>query len=95
MGNSASKPPAKSTNEITIDGKRYRQINTHKIEYAVSAHRASKTGALVDRGANGGIAGEDVCIISRTGRQVDVQGIDNHQIVDIPIVTAGAVIPTQ
>ena len=29
------------------------------------------------------------------GKQVDVQGIDNHQIVDILLVTAGAVIPTQ
>ncbi len=51
--------------------------------------------ALVDRGANGGIAGDDVCIISDSGCQVDVQGIDNHQIVDIPIVTAGAVVNTQ
>ena len=53
-----------------------------------------RTGALVDRGTNGGIAGEDVRVINKTGRQADVQGIDNHQIVDIPIVTAGAVINT-
>ena len=49
----------------------------------------------MDHGANGGIAGDDTRIISKTGRFVDVQGIDNHQLVDIPIVTAGAVINTQ
>jgi hypothetical protein len=50
-------------------------------------HCQVRTGALVDRGANGGIAGDDVWIFNCTGQQVDVQGIDNHQIVDISIVT--------
>ena len=34
-------------------------------------------------------------IINKTDRFVDVRGIDNHQIVDIPIVTAGGVVNTQ
>ena len=59
------------------------------------SHLTFKKEALVDRGANGGICGNDVRVISKTGRTVDVQGIDIHQIVDIPIVTAGAVISTQ
>ena len=50
---------------------------------------------MVDRGANGGICGNDTHVISKTDCTVDVQGIDNHQIVDTPIVTAGAVITTQ
>ena len=87
--------PKTNVNEITIDGKIYRSVNTTKVVYKTLAHRSFRTGALVDRGANGGIAGEDVRIIEKTGRQVDVQGIDNHQINDISIVTAGAVIPTQ
>ena len=66
-----------------------------KLMYIASAHHGKFTGSLVDHGANGGIAGEDVRIINKTRRQVNVQSIDNHQIVDIPIVTAGAVIPTQ
>jgi hypothetical protein len=49
----------------------------------------------MDRGANGGIAGGDVTVISHTGRHVDIRGIDDHQIVDIPIVTAGAVMDSQ
>ena len=30
--------------------------------------------------------------LTKTGRQVDIQGIDNHRINDIPIVTAGGVV---
>jgi hypothetical protein len=84
-----------STNDLNINGKVYRQINMANTVYVASDHRTVRRGALVDRGANGGIAGDDVCIISDSGCQVDVQGIDNHQIVDIPIVTAGAVVNTQ
>jgi hypothetical protein len=76
------------------DGVTYYAVNQH-IQYWASSHRQVRTGALIDHGANGGITGDDVWIINCTGRQVDVQGIDNHQIVDIPIVTAGAVVKTQ
>jgi len=61
----------------------------------VSVHKSCKIGSLVDRGANGGIAGDDVRIIEKSDWTVDVRGIDNHQIVDIPIVTAGGVVKTQ
>ena len=92
----AKKPPNNNIDdEITIDGKRYRKVNVHNLTYNVSVHKGLRTGALVDRGANGGIAGEDGRVINKTGRQADVQGIDNHQIIDIPIVTAGAIINTQ
>jgi hypothetical protein len=79
---------------VVQDGVRYYEANQH-IQYWASSHRQVRTSALVDRGANGGIAGDDVWIINRTGPQVDVQGIDNYQIVDIPIVTAGAVMKMQ
>jgi hypothetical protein len=92
--NNPTKPTDKD-GEITLNGKKYRQVNMAKLTYIASAHQGRYTGSLVDHGANGGIAGEDVRIINKTGRHVDVQGINNHQIVDIPIITAGAVIPTQ
>jgi hypothetical protein len=93
----AKKPaaPAQAAAEVTINGKIYRQANTHNIVYSASNHRSTRRGALVDRGANGGIAGDDVRIIDKSGQFVDVQGIDNHQLVDIPLVTAGAVVRTQ
>ena len=89
-------PTKDEVREINLNGTIYRKVNVSQISYKVASHHARKRdGALVDRGANGGIAGEDVRVIAKTGRQVDVQGIDNHQIVDVPIVTAGAVIQTQ
>ena len=57
--------------------------------------RGNKKGALVDRGANGGICGNDVRVIEKSHRIVDVRGIDNHEIPNIPIVTAGGVVNTQ
>ena len=93
--NGQQKPPkSDQPREINVNGVTYREVNM--VNYNVSAYcTTARKGALVDRGANGGIAGEDVRIIAKTGRQVDVQGIDNHQIVDIPVVTAGAVVNTQ
>ncbi len=64
-------------------------------KYKIRVHRLSNSGALVDRGANGGVARTNVRLIFVTGRQVDVLGLDKHHIVDIPIVTAGGVMDTK
>ena len=55
-----------------------------------------KFSSLVDRGANGGMAGTDVRVIAISPhRKVNVQGIDKHQLTDIPIVSCGGVIETR
>ena len=48
----------------------------------------------MDRGANGGIAGDSVRVIAETDRRVNVQGIGNHELSDLKIVTAGVVCPS-
>src|SRR5688572_1357631 len=64
--------------------------------YSISScHATGHKGSLVDRGANGGITGDDVRIIAKNDRSVDIQGTDNHRVNAIPIVTAGGVITTQ
>ena len=65
-------------------------INQTDIVLSVSRCKtsASKRGALVDRGANGGLAGSDVRALHETG-------IDNHQLINIPIVTAAGVVESQ
>jgi len=45
---------------------------------------------LVDRGANGGMAGEDVMIIERGERYATVNGIDGHTVQDLLICTVAA-----
>ena len=50
--------------------------------------RALLQGALIDRGANRGLAGADVRVIERTDCMVDITGIDGHQLNGLPIVTA-------
>jgi len=50
----------------------------------------------VDRGANGGIIGNDAHILyTHPGQEVDVAGIDNHQIDSLKVVNACAKIFTQ
>lgn len=71
-------------------------VNTTNAVYRLK-HKPSLAGkgSLVDRGANGGVAGEDVRVIQRTDRKVNVTGIQEHQISDLDIVTAGGVTRTQ
>ena len=95
--------PAKATKvrvqdgELTINGDKYvRKINSHDIRYNVSSTSRIKQSSLIDRGANGSIAGSDTRVIERhPHRTVDIRGIDNHEIQSIPIVTAGAVARSQ
>ena len=51
--------------------------------------------ALIDRGANGSIAGNDMKVIRNTGQSIDLSGIDDHTIRNLPIVDAGGVTRTQ
>jgi hypothetical protein len=95
-------PPPALKQSILIDGKKFISANLH-VTYSISSHQCSNDrGALIDRGANGGIAGSDVCIIEKVlesndeTRTVDVCGIDNHgELTSIPIVNDGGVVLSQ
>ena len=52
-------------------------------------------GSLVDRGANGGILGNDARVIVTHQRRVDVTGIDNHQMTGLKMVDAAGRVLTQ
>jgi hypothetical protein len=81
--------------EIVVHGTRYRAVNAACIYSVSSTHRTTVSGSLIDRGTNGGIAGDDVRILETTLRTVDVRGINNHEVTGIPIVTAAGVVTTQ
>ena len=54
----------------------------------------SKHGSLVDRGANGGLAGSDVRILSRSSRKCTVTGIDSHELQGLDVVQCAALVET-
>ena len=93
-GNDAS--PADLRNVLSTSLKRAadkpHQANTH-LTYSVGKHRADKPGALIDRGANSGVAGADV--IKMMHHAINVQGVSDHQVTDLKIVTAGGVVQMQ
>ena len=49
---------------------------------------------LVDHGANGGLAGSDMHVIHRTYRKINIQGIDNHEVTGLEVVTAATLLNT-
>ena len=67
------------------------------ISYDVNAKslRNLRPGILVDRGANGCIAGRDASLVERTDRFIDLTGVDNHTVRQLNIVHAAYVIDSQ
>ena len=68
------------------------QAKFANLTYDVGKHRTTHPGALIDRGANGGIIGNDACIITETSRVVYIQGIWDNQVTDLKIASAGSVV---
>ena len=108
MATNRSKPPSPATLQHMMSPSRARAesprntshgtrlVNVCDLTYYVSRHERKFGESLVDRGANGGLAGEDMRVImSSPHRVVHVEGIDNHQVRDVPIVTAGGVLKTK
>ena len=49
---------------------------------------------LVDHGANGGLADSDMHVIHKTHRKINIQGIDNHEVTGLDVVTAATLLNT-
>ena len=62
--------------------------------YHVAQVKQAQHGSLVDRGANGGLEGSDVRILSKTSRKGTVTGIDQHQINGLDIVQCASLANT-
>ena len=58
--------------------------------YSCSVAKRHERGALVDRGANGGILGNDVVVLVKHIQCLDVTGIDNHELSQLPLVDAAS-----
>ena len=71
----------------------HRQMNAH-ITCHVAQAKQAKHGSLVDRGANGGVTGSDVRVLSTSSRKCTVTGIDNHEIPELDLVQCTALVQT-
>ena len=70
-----------------------RTIN-HHFTYHVAKASQAKHSSFVDRGANGGRAGSDVRILSRSSRKCTVTGIDSHELQGLHVVQYAALVET-
>ena len=70
-----------------------RQIQTH--QRYVFARVNQSNHHLIDRGANGGLAGADMRVIHTTPRKINIVGIDDHELTGLNVATAGALLDTQ
>ena len=81
-------------NQIKVDGHQY-FAHVTKINYWIRQHDvAAMEYALVDRGANGGVCGDDMLVLEGSKRFVDVSGLAGHTINQLRIVTAQALVTT-
>ena len=70
-----------------------RQIQTHQRHVFAMVNQSNHH--LIDRGANGGLAGADMRVIHTTPRKINIVGIDDHELTGLNVVTAAALLDTQ
>ena len=75
-----------------LSAKRSRQIQVCK--HYIFQHANHTNNQLVDRGANGGLAGSDMRVIYKTNRKINISGIDNHEVNGLDVVTAATLLNT-
>ena len=75
-----------------LSAKRSRQIQVCK--HYIFQHANHTNNQLVDRGANGGLAGSDMHVIYKTHRKINISGIDNHEVNGLDVVTAATLLNT-
>ena len=85
--------------DVDVKGVKY-TIKSTKMSYRTNAactnaaSVAKSHGSLIDGGANGGLAGADVRLVSTGSTKADVMGINDTTIADVPIGTVAGLIQT-
>ena len=73
---------------IDVQGRQY-SAHMARVNYRVGQHDvAMMEKALVDRGANGGICGDDMLVLEGSERFVDVIGLVGHKVSQLRIATS-------
>ena len=66
----------------------------HHYTYNISQASQATHGSLDDKRANGGLAGSDVWILSRSSIRCTVTGIDRHELQGLDLVQYHALVET-
>ena len=66
----------------------------HHFTYHVAQASQANHGSLVDRRDNGGLAGSDMRILSRSSRKCSFTGIDSHELGGLDVVQCAALVET-
>ena len=70
-----------------------RQIQSHQRYVFAEVHQTNHQ--LIDRGANGGLAGADMRVIHTTPRKINIVGIGDHELTGLNVITAATLLDTQ
>ena len=70
-----------------------RQIQTHQRYLFARVNQSNHH--LIDRGANGGLAGADMKVTHTTPRKINIVGIDDRELTGLNVVTAATLLDTQ
>ena len=70
-----------------------RKIQTHQRYVFAGVNQTNHQ--LIDRGANGGLAGADMRVLHTTPRKINIIGIDEHEMTGLNVVTAATLLDTQ
>ena len=66
------------------------KIQTHQRNVFARVNQSNHQ--LIDRGANGGLAGADMRVIHTTPRKINIVGIDDHELTGLDVVTAATLL---
>ena len=67
-----------------------RKIQVH--QRYVFARANQSINHLIDRGANGGLAGADMMVLQKTHRKINIVGVVDHELTGLNVVTAAALL---
>ena len=86
VNNVKQHPSVPTTNDIikvsvalSVPGNDSITVSRHESSSFVPGH------SLINSGANGGVGGKGLRVLSKTGRKVDLRGIDNHELQDLEV----------
>ena len=90
LSNILSTSTTKSSPKVKFKSSADHKQKVHMSRYLFSRKSTFSGNQLIDRGANGGLAGSDMRILAKTGRHITIVGIDNHELTGLPVVTCAA-----